>query len=318
MGICDVGVLRGEELLQYSFPGGHPLTARRLEQFWKDLEQDEVFRDGRARFLDPVMASEEDLLLFHTPEYLAFTRKASDIGKGYLDNGDTPAFKGIFEAASYSAGSTLKGLDIVLQGETKHVFNPMGGLHHARRDRAGGFCVFNDSALAIAKSKIEYHLTRILYVDIDVHHGDGVFYEFYDDPAVFIADIHEDGRSLYPGTGFEYETGGGEAKGSKLSLPLQPGAGDEEFKEAFQRVVDFTEKVRPELIVLQAGADGLENDPLAHLKYTPRAHSHAASLLHRLAHRYSNGRILSLGGGGYSIGNVSAAWIAVVRALAGF
>lgn len=293
------------------------MTSRRLEHFWQVLGEDEVYREGRVVLLEPVMAGEAQLLAFHTRDYVEFVRKASETGSGYLDYGDTPAFPGVFEAALHSAGSTLKGLDMVMRGEIDHVFNPMGGLHHARRDRGGGFCVFNDAALVIVTAKQSYHVDRVLYVDIDVHHGDGVFYELYDDPAVLIADIHENGRFLYPGTGFEFETGEGRAKGTKLNIPLSPGAGDKEFKEAFNRVIKFAEDARPDLIVLQAGADGLRGDPLAHLQYSEEAHRHAASFLHVLSHESCGGRIVAMGGGGYSIENCSKAWMAVVRVLTG-
>ncbi|MBI4258730.1 MAG: acetoin utilization protein AcuC, partial [Thaumarchaeota archaeon] len=241
----------------------------------------------------------------------------SKVGSGYLDYGDTPAFPGVFEASSYSAGSTLRGLDMVMKSEIDHAFNPMGGLHHARRDRAGGFCVFNDAALAIVRAKQHYHVKKVLYVDIDVHHGDGVFYELYDDPAVFIADIHENGKFLYPGTGFEFETGEGEAKGTKLNLPLAPGSGDKEFKEAFDQVIRFAQVAKPDLIVMQTGADGLKDDPLAHLQYSEEAHRYASSFLHTFAHSCCGGKIIAMGGGGYVVENCSRAWMAVVKAFVG-
>ncbi|MEM3530173.1 MAG: acetoin utilization protein AcuC, partial [Nitrososphaerales archaeon] len=229
--------------------------------------------------------------------------------------GDTPAFKGIFEAACYVVGSTLLGLDMIMKKEFNHIFNPIGGMHHARRDRAAGFCVFNDIAIAIIHAKKTYHVKRILYVDIDAHHGDGVFYEFYDDPMVFIADIHEDGRYLYPGTGFSNETGSGEAVGTKLNLPLAPGSGDEEFKEAFKKVEEFAYQIKPELIIFQCGADGLKNDPLTHLNYTEEAHRYATKRLHRISHELCDGRIMALGGGGYNPDNVAKAWMEVLKGL---
>jgi acetoin utilization protein AcuC len=160
------------------------------------------------------------------------------------------------------------------------------------------------------------NLKRILYVDIDAHHGDGVFYEFEDDPDLFIADIHEDGSFLYPGTGFESETGLGEARGTKLNLPLQPGATDSDFLSAFTKIETFVEPLDFELIIFQCGADGLSGDPLTHLKYSEKSHEYAAKVLHRIAHEKTGGRIIGLGGGGYNTENLAKAWNKVVEVFA--
>ncbi|MEM3538627.1 MAG: acetoin utilization protein AcuC [Nitrososphaerales archaeon] len=309
-----VGIFLGEASLKYSFPNDHPLKSSRVENFWKLLKEKLIDREN-IKIIKPVIASEDILLLFHTKEYIDFVKKASEYGFGYLDFGDTPAFKGVFEAASYIVGSTLFGLDMIMRGELDHIFNPNGGMHHARRDRAAGFCVFNDAAIAIIHAKKTYNIKRILYVDIDAHHGDGVCYEFYDDPMVFTADIHEDGRYLYPGTGFSHETGSGEAIGTKLNIPLKPGSGDEEFKEAFTKVEEFAHRIKPELIIFQCGADGLKNDPLTHLNYTEEAHRYATKRLHSISHEICDGRIIALGGGGYNLDNVAKAWIEVVKGL---
>jgi acetoin utilization protein AcuC len=232
----------------------------------------------------PRTATKKDLRLFHTEKYIDFVIESSRSGKGYLDFPDTPSFPGVYEASLYTVGSTLYGLDAVLQGEFRHFFNPVGGLHHAARDRASGFCVF-----------------------------DG----FESDPRVIIADIHEDGRSLFPGTGDASETGKGAAVGTKLNLPLSPGSGDAEFIKAFDKAYKFLLDFKPEFILLQCGADGLRGDPLTHLRYSSGAHAYAARRLHELAHETCEGRILAMGGGGYDAGNVDAAWSAVARELSG-
>jgi acetoin utilization protein AcuC len=309
-----VGIFLGETSFKYSFPNDHPLKSSRVEIFWNLLKEGLANREN-LRIIEPVIASEDVLLLFHTKEYINFVKKASEYGFGYLDYGDTPAFKGVFEAASYIVGTTLLGLDMIMRKELDHAFNPNGGMHHARRDRAAGFCVFNDASIAIVHAKKDYGLKRILYVDIDAHHGDGVCYEFYDDPMVFTADIHEDGRYLYPGTGFSHETGSGEAIGTKLNIPLKPGSGDEEFKEAFTKVEEFAYRIKPELIIFQCGADGLKNDPLTHLNYTEEAHRYATNRLHIISHELCDGRIIALGGGGYNPNNVAKAWLEVVKGL---
>jgi len=263
----------------------------------------------------PKKAKREDLGLFHTEEYIDFVEMSSRSGEGYLDFPDTPAFPGIYEASLYTVGSTLYGLDSILQGEFRHFFNPVGGLHHAARDRASGFCVFDDAAIAISKALKRDRIRNLAYVDIDAHHGDGVFYGFETDPRVIIADIHEDGHSLFPGTGGASETGKGDATGTKLNLPLRPGSGDAEFIDAFEIAYRFLEEFDPELILLQCGADGLNGDPLTHLRYSSAAHAHASKRLHTLAHERCGGRILAMGGGGYDANNVNAAWSAVVREL---
>jgi acetoin utilization protein AcuC len=260
---------------------------------------------------------EDDLLLFHTEEYVRLVKDASALGEGSLDAGDTPSFKGVYEASLFPVGSTLQGLRLIRAGEVDHFFNPVGGLHHARRGRAGGFCVFNDAAIAIACALSGTGFARVAYVDIDAHHGDGVFYGFESDPRVIVGDVHEDGRFLYPGTGSADETGRDEARGTKLNVPLRPGADDVEFIRAFDRVEGFIRGFRPELILVQCGADGLKGDPLTHLEYTSAAHAHASKKLHALAHEVCGGRILAMGGGGYDPANVLAAWSAVVRELSG-
>jgi acetoin utilization protein AcuC len=316
--MCQTAVFYGEALARYGFGGSHPLGTDRLGAFWNRLQSENV---ANVIVEEPALGSDQDALSFHDKEYVDLVRVSSKHGGVLLDRGDTPAFKGVFEVSLYVVGSTLAALDYVIAGRDRqsrkvdHAFNPIGGLHHARRDTAGGFCVFNDIGVAILAARKKYGIKRIAYVDIDAHHGDGVFYEFEDDPFLFFADIHEDGRHLYPGTGSALETGKGAAAGTKINMPVEPGAGDEEFIKAFGKVEQFVDNARPELIILQCGADGLAGDPITHLQYTPRAHAHAADALHRLAHRHCKGRIIALGGGGYNRANIGSAWTEVVRSF---
>ena len=170
-----------------------------------------------------------------------------------------------------------------MSGRARRGFVPIAGLHHAGRAHAAGFCVFNDIGVVIEKLKREHGLVRIAYVDIDAHHGDGVFYAFEDDPAVVFADTHEDGRFLYPGTGAADEIGSGAAAGTKLNLPLPPGAGDAEFRAAWPVIEAHLERHAPEFVLFQCGADSLGGDPITHLGLTEEAHGHAAERL--VAHR---------------------------------
>jgi acetoin utilization protein AcuC len=314
---CRVGVSFGPESDLYSFPQGHPMNKTRTRIFEPTLrELAKSSGKERVTIVSPVQAEERDALLFHTKAYVEFVRESSEIGSGYLDYGDTPSFKGVFEASLFPVGNTLNGMKLIAKGDFDHFFNPIGGLHHARRDRAGGFCVFNDAAIAICRL-LEEGTGRIAYVDIDAHHGDGVFYAFESEPRVIIGDIHEDGRFLYPGTGDESETGMGKAEGTKLNIPMPPRAGDEEFRQAFDQVESFVRGFEPEFILFQCGADCLDGDPIAQLRYTAAAHAYATAKLHDLAHELCGGRILAMGGGGYDPSNVSAAWTAVARGLAG-
>ncbi len=294
------------------------MNSARTELFAESIrELTERRRSGASRttIVDPVRAREEDLVLFHTEAYVDFVKESSKVGEGYLDYGDTPSFKGVYEASLFPVGNTLNGLDLIMEAKFDHFFNPVGGLHHARRERAGGFCVFNDAAIAITKLLDTKGIERVAYVDIDAHHGDGVFYAFESDPRVIIGDIHEDGRFLYPGTGSASEIGTKGAEGTKLNIPMQPRAGDAEFRDAFDRVGAFVRGFEPDFILFQCGADCLDGDPIAQLAYTGEAHAYAGGKLHDLAHEFCDGRILAMGGGGYNPTNVSAAWTAVAEAM---
>jgi acetoin utilization protein AcuC len=310
---CRLGVAYGKASNLYSFPGGHPLNNKRIEIFARSLES---FKDrGEIQIYEPQMALEPELLEFHEREYVSFVKKSSATGSGYLDYGDTPSFKGVYEASLFTVGGTLIGLKEIAERRLDHFFNPVGGLHHAKRDAAGGFCVFDDPAVAIAKALRDFNFKKVAYVDIDAHHGDGVFYGYEKDPRVLVGDIHEDGRFLYPGSGFANETGLGEALGTKMNIPLPPGSGDDKFFEAFDKIIDFLKRKQVEFIFFQCGADGLAGDPLTHLKYSQKAHAYAAKKLHELCHEVCEGRILAMGGGGYEPRNVDSAWSAVVREL---
>ena len=308
-------VITGPELAAYGFPNGHPFGPDRHDAFMAELEQSVCvsFLDRRPSR----EASREEIESFHTPEYIDLVIKLSEIGAGYLDGGDTPAYPGVYEAAAHTVGGTLNALQSVLEGVVPRAFNPIGGLHHAARDTAAGFCVFNDAAVAIAIALDRFGLKKVAYVDIDAHHGDGVFYGFEDDPRVIFADVHEDGRFLYPGTGNRSETGKGEAVGTKLNIPMSPGSDDSAFLAIWDEVEAHIEAGSPQLIFLQCGADSLAGDPITHLNYSADAHAHAARRLRTLADRYCGGRIIAMGGGGYNRSNLASAWTRVVENLAG-
>ena len=305
----------GEALARYGFGHGHPFGPDRLHAFWQEMKSQGL--DRQSGIGAPVACTEKDLALFHTTDYIARVKHQSQTGEGYLDQGDTPAFPGVFEAGSVVVGSVLDGLKKILAGEYQRVFVPIAGLHHARRDSAAGFCVFNDIGVLIEAMRKHHRIQRVAYVDIDAHHGDGVFYSFEDDPDLIFADIHEDGRYLYPGTGAATETGKGKAQGTKLNIPMEPGADDAAFHRVWPQVEEFVRAGKPEFIILQAGADSIAGDPITHMQFTPAAHAHAAARLCALADEFCQGRIIALGGGGYNRDNLAAAWTGVVESLVG-
>lgn len=309
----QICLYHGTELGRYSFGDAHPFGPRRLGAFW-----DEVRRQGLDRqtcVCAPVTATQAAIERFHTTDYIARVKAQSKHGVGYLDFGDTPAFIGVYEAASIVVGTTLDAVARIMRGECRRAFVPIAGLHHARRDGAAGFCVFNDCGVAIETLRVEYGVRRIAYVDIDAHHGDGVFYAFEHDPDVVIVDVHEDGRYLYPGTGAADETGRGAALGTKHNYPMPPGADDAAFLRVWPEAEALLRRAQPEFIVLQCGADSLAGDPLTHLAYTASTHAHVAARLCRIADELGHGRVLALGGGGYDLANIAAAWCAVVEML---
>jgi acetoin utilization protein AcuC len=309
----SVLVYRGTELASYGFGDPHPFGFDRHDIFQNELASAGL---GEAiSFGQPHRASVDELLLFHTADYINLVSMKSTLGEGFLDEGDTPALPGIFDAASVVVGTTLAAVDAVMRGDCKRAFVPIAGLHHAARDRAAGFCVFNDCGVAAEYLRKHHGIRRIAYVDIDAHHGDGMFYGFEDDPDLLFADIHEDGRYLYPGTGAAEETGAGPARGTKLNIPVAPGANDLDFNREWARVEDYLEQAQPEFILFQCGADSLAGDPITHLCYTEQAHASAATALCRIADKYCGGRIVGTGGGGYNRQNLARAWTRVVQSF---
>jgi acetoin utilization protein AcuC len=306
-------VFTGEVLGAYGFGEDHPFGPDRYTAF--DQRYRELGLDKQVQESAPRIATQNIIERFHTHDYVELVKARSLSGDGYLDAGDTPAFKGIYEAAATVVGTAVEAVDAIMQGRCQRAFIPIAGLHHARRDQAAGFCVFNDCGVVIETLLEEYALERIAYVDIDAHHGDGVFYGFEDNPGVLFADIHEDGNFLYPGTGFIDETGKGVAQGTKLNLPAPPGSRDDVFDVYWDKIEDYLVKHRPQFIILQAGADSIEGDPITHMQFTAQAHAKAAKRLCKIADQFADGRLLVMGGGGYNRENLATAWTAVIQAV---
>src|SRR5262245_54689281 len=307
-------LLVGELLGKYGFPDGHPLGIDRQGAFMAEAVGRGL--DRRVAIATPRLATAAELARFHTPEHVSWVKLRSAVGEGYLDNGDTPAFPGVYDRGAVVAGTALEGLERIMAGDAIRSFQPIGGLHHARRHRSAGFCVFNDLGVVIDSLRTRFGVSRVGYVDIDVHHGDGIYYPYEADPDLIVVDVHEDGRYLYPGTGHARETGKGDALGTKLNLPLPPGAGDAEFFAAWEAGLAHLRRFKPQFLILQAGADGLAGDPLADPRPTPAVHARAARHLPRLGADVGGGRLMAFGGGGYDLANLAAAWTAVLGELA--
>ena len=303
----------GDALAEYHFGEEHPFGPKRYWAFKEEFEQRDL--NKKVLLSEPQQATEEQLGLFHSENYIKKVQDTSLTGEGYLDAGDTPARQGIYDAALTVVGSTLKAIDLIMQGDCSYAFSPIAGLHHARRDRAAGFCVFNDCGIAIEYLRKKYNIQRIAYIDIDAHHGDGVFYEFEDDADLCIVDFHQDGATLYPGTGFINETGKGNAIGTKLNVPLPPNSTDKIAKALWKPAEDFIGKFKPEFILLQCGADSLQGDPITQLNLSSSFHAYVTKALMQLANKYCCDHLLAMGGGGYNLKNIKAAWNDVINAL---
>ncbi len=292
------------ELVEYDHGPAHPLKPMRVKLTRELIAAYGLLDGDRVEERPARMASDRELTLVHTDRYLDAVRRAGDGEPGDwlrfgFGPGDNPIFPRMHEASARVAGASLVAAEAVLEGHAEHAFNPAGGLHHAMPERASGFCVYDDPAVAMAWM-LDRGAERIAYVDLDVHHGDGPQAIFWEDPRVLTISIHESGRYLFPGTGFTDERGGGRAEGTKVNLPLPPGTGDDGWLHALGEVVpSLVRGWRPDVLVTQLGCDTHHTDPLAHLALSTRAYQEAAAMLHELAHEAAGGRWVATGGGGY-------------------
>ncbi|WP_044893463.1 acetoin utilization protein AcuC [Bacillus alveayuensis] len=299
----------------YKFHQMHPFTQLRVEVTLDLLKSLDAIQEEEIVY--PRVASDQELLLIHDQKYIEAVKLAGE-GKlrqeealGYgLGTEDTPIFPNMHEASALLVGGTLTAVDYVMTGKTKHALNLGGGLHHGFRGKASGFCIYNDSAVAIKYIQEKYG-ARVLYVDTDAHHGDGVQWAFYDDPNVCTLSIHETGRYLFPGTGNISERGQGKGYGFSFNIPLDAFTEDDSWLNAYrQSLEEIAEFFQPDVIITQNGADAHYFDPLTHLCATIKIYQEIPKLAHEIAHKYTNGRWIAVGGGGYDI------WRVVPRAWA--
>lgn len=289
-------------MLRYDMGGAHPLHPLRWELTWQLAGALGVALETAA----PQPATDAELGAVHTAAYIAAVKAASEVTHGGrighgLGTADNPTFPGMHEAAALIAGGSITAARAIARREVDRAVNIAGGLHHAMADHASGFCVYNDAALAISALLAE-GVRKIAYVDVDVHHGDGVQRAFYDDPRVLTISLHETPLSLWPGTGFVTESGRGAAAGTAMNIPLPAGTADAAWLRAFTAVVpSIVREFRPEVLVTQHGADSHREDPLADLNLSVDGQRASYRLLRDLAAETTGGRWLALGGGGYSL-----------------
>ena len=320
----SVLVLWDDVFASYDFGRGHPLRPLRLELTVALARDLGVLDRPGVTVRAPSSSGDETLELVHDRDYIEAVRRAPDdllgrLGARYgLGSGDNPVFPKMHEAAALVTGASVEAAQAVWAGTAQHAVNLAGGLHHAMPDRASGFCVYDDPAVAIAWL-LQAGATRVAYVDVDVHHGDGVQVAFYADPRVLTVSLHESGSYLFPGTGFPDETGEGDGKGTSVNVALPPGTTDAEWLRAFDAVVPrVLRDFRPQVLVTQLGCDTHTLDPLAHLAMSVDGQRTTYGLLHDLAHELCGGRWVVLGGGGYEIVQVvPRAWTHALAEVTG-
>jgi acetoin utilization protein AcuC len=317
-------VIWDDDLADYDFGPGHPLAPVRVQLAMRLARSFGLIDLPHVSVHTPVhLATDEQIRRVHDAAYMDAVMRASidssavDPLRG-LGTADDPIFPGMHRAAARVAGATLAAVEAVHSGRSAHAVNIAGGLHHAMPGAASGFCVYNDIGVAIAWL-LDQGVERVAYIDVDVHHGDGVQEIFYDDPRVLTVSIHESPRSLFPGTGFPHESGGPNAPGTSVNIALPAGTGDQGWLRAFHAVVpQVLEAFAPQFIVSQHGCDSHFEDPLAHFALSIDGQRMSYEAIHRWAHRYAAGQWVAVGGGGYEwVEVVPRAWTHLIAEAAG-
>ena len=296
------------DFAKYDYGPGHPLKPFRLKLTYELIKAYGLISSPDVSVVEAAPALEEDLLLYHTRDYVDALKtvnsgfEAAGAESYGLGLGDNPVFEGVFEWSRLVTGASLQAAALVDQGEIPVAFNISGGLHHALASQASGFCYINDPVIAI--SYLVKMGRRVAYVDIDAHHGDGVQSAFYHTDKVLTISLHESGRYLFPGTGYESEIGENEGRGYSVNIPMPPYSDDELFVYAFNEVVpSLIGRFGPDIVVSQLGVDSFRSDPLAHLNYTTNGFCEVVRKIKELSPKW-----IALGGGGYEITNVARAW----------
>ncbi len=316
-------VLYHDDFLRYDFGSEHALREVRVKLARDLLAAYGILGEKGAEEIVPEPAEASAILRIHSPEYVTRVKElsADPSGSSYehgLGTADNPVFAGMYEAAVLHAGATLRACEEVGSSHRMRAFNLGGGFHHAMPDKASGFCLFNDIAIGITGLLESHDLKRILYVDVDAHHGDGVQWIFYKDPRVMTISLHEDGHYLFPGSGFTDEIGEGEGRGFAVNVPLPPYTRDVSYLYAFQEIVPpLARAFRPQVIVSQLGADAHYLDPLTHLMLTSETYEAVGRILDDLSKELCAGRWIAVGGGGYDLTAVPRMWALLASTMVG-
>ncbi len=301
-------LMHSDEVSRVEYDPNHPFKPGRGKHLIELLKRHSLIFEDNQKIITPEPLDENLLYLFHTKYYIDLLKRA-DAGEFSLDmleaglgTGDNPLFPGMFRFSLITSGGTYMGSRMLHDNQARFVFNPIGGFHHAGRNHAGGFCYVNDIAVAI-KDLLSRGL-RVVYIDIDVHHGNGVQDAFYQDDRVLTISLHETGKTLYPWSGFENETGSGAGTGYNVNIPLLKNSDDEVYLHAFESIVPpLVNKFGPDILFAQVGGDTHREDPLAHLKLTSNGYAKVIGIINGLCPR-----ILATGGGGYNVFKTSALW----------
>lgn len=298
-------VVIDERLKAYDFGAAHPLGPIRIIRTYENIKNLGLLESAEVEVVDAGSpASDAQILKIHSPEYIECVKSERTCIEHGIGTADTPTFKGMHAASAAVCGATLRATEGVASGKAIHAVNVAGGLHHAMANRGSGFCVYNDVAVSIAYL-LEQGFERIAYIDVDAHHGDGTQSIFWDDPRVLTYSIHQSGKSLFPGTGFGHEAGGTNAAGSAINISLPAGTKDAEWLRAFEAVLpDVLEAFKPEIIFSQHGCDSHSKDPLTALELSIDGQKTSYQMIHEWAHKYSDGKWIAVGGGGYELENV--------------
>jgi acetoin utilization protein AcuC len=306
--MMKTGFTYTDAYLDYDYGPTHPLRIARLKLTYELIKAYGLLDLPTVQFIPTAKAEEKDLTSFHSREYIDILKHANEgrlTGDAYsygLGPGDNPIFPGLYDWSLWVTGATLQAVDFVASGKGKVAFNIAGGLHHAQRSRASGFCYVNDPVIGILR--LLEKGKRVAYIDIDAHHGDGVQNAFYQTDQVLTISLHETGYALFPGTGFEHEIGEGKGEGYSVNLPFLPYTDDEVYVWAFEEVVpELLHAFQPDVVVTQLGVDSFYNDPLANLNLSILGYEQIIRRIKDLATDW-----VALGGGGYDVSNVARAW----------
>ncbi len=322
-----IGFVGRQALGEYDLGDDHPLSPATRSLAVELIRECGLLADARVTEIEPRRATDDEITAVHDPDYVAAVKRydadpmeataLAAMEWGLAAWGDTPAFAGMHHAAADVCGMAVTAALAVWDGTVDRVFAPGTGLHHALHRRAAGFCIYNDPAVAI-RALLDAGAERVAYVDVDVHHGDGTQWLFYEDPRVLTCSVHEDGRYLFPGTGFLEERGKGAGEGTAINIPLPPLSGTATYLRAIDEViVPAVAAFGPDVLVTQNGVDPHHQDPLAHIQVTMDAYPRVWTTLRELAADAAGGKLVALGGGGYNPDVLPRAWTLLVADMLG-